>query len=656
MHHDYNRAPSFGLTCCAQAILWPEVSSNANPMQTISLLWHQEGTKRFRPPVLLVPLFSATVLAAVSSTAVGKALLWDTVTPQAETLNLEDRTAWKAVPNDLLQLEAQPAKASSDPGYYGREFLFKGDAVVENNKFVVVFWSAKGQVVIYPRSSATSQTTDSETLQLGKALAELTSLESDSAPTTIKHVELIRNAADRVVLQVTFSAKGAPETSATFSFDQSEIIEAKPAAATKGMTIRAPLSYGIAPSFVGDDLIFAPADYPSAKQLTIPADNFFLGLVNGENSQLVLAWPAGEQRLRLNLAQGHPSIDSLDFENDGQSFYLAALSAPGIWHKETLEASFLEKDTKVNWQKPFAARWKTQLYEEETKTTFAFRQTKGDIWRGVPGSYNYPVWFEGDSAFYHLSKKVPPKGESIIYFLEGQDTPTSVSTPVDILNGSLGRQFAEPILDLAGRKLRTHHRRGGEGVRRACTCGCTEAIQAVFENHEEASNKEYIRGALDDMVYFVHCHVERINEYRKFAEALTGYLNSRASSTPELKTYLDDLAQIVGRIPQEYDVQKDNMKSFQYADDLVQKTLALTHKADTNNLTAYMDLLKAWRGMGGAQDYVLAQCHTITRRLCQAAGYGCAEQPKALAIAKEVRDRCRKILRTPDGYEIWADY
>jgi hypothetical protein len=69
-----------------------------------------------------------------------------------------------------------------------------------------------------------------------------------------------------------------------------------------------------------------------------------------------------------------------------------------------------------------------------------------------------------------------------------------------------------------------------------------------------------------------------------------------------------------------------------------------------------MNLLKDWRGMGGAQDYVLAQCHTIARRLCQAAGYGCAEQPKALPIAREVRNRCRKILRTPDGYEIWADY
>ena len=98
------------------------------------------------------------------------------------------------------------------------------------------------------------------------------------------------------------------------------------------------------------------------------------------------------------------------------------------------------------------------------------------------------------------------------------------------------------------------------------------------------------------------------------------------------------------------------MKSFKYADDLSRRTLALTDRKDPNNLKAYMDLLKAWRDMGGAQDYVLAQCHTITRKLCQQAGYGCAGQPKALAVAVEVRARCRECLRNPDGYEIWADY
>jgi len=83
---------------------------------------------------------------------------------------------------------------------------------------------------------------------------------------------------------------------------------------------------------------------------------------------------------------------------------------------------------------------------------------------------------------------------------------------------------------------------------------------------------------------------------------------------------------------------------------------ALTLGQGTNNLTACQELLKAWRAMGGAQDYLVAQCHTITRKLFQEAGYGCVNEAKAVAVAREVRARCRQVLRNPDGYEIWADY
>jgi hypothetical protein len=251
---------------------------------------------------------------------------------------------------------------------------------------------------------------------------------------------------------------------------------------------------------------------------------------------------------------------------------------------------------------------------------------------------------------------VPPKGESIIYFLEGQDTPLSISTPVDIMKATLGRPMCDPILDVPGRKLRTHHRRGGDGVHRACTCGCTEAIQSVFEAGQEVAKKDYVKEALDDMTYFVQCHVERVEEYRRFAGELIQFLQEKGSATPELKPFLESLEQIAQQIPQEYNVQKENMKSLEHAAELARQTMALTISRTTNNLPAYMELLKAWRAMGGAQDYVVAHCHTVTRRLFQEAGYGCVNDAKAVAVAQEVRERCRQALRNPDGYEIWADY
>jgi hypothetical protein len=224
------------------------------------------------------------------------------------------------------------------------------------------------------------------------------------------------------------------------------------------------------------------------------------------------------------------------------------------------------------------------------------------------------------------------------------------------MKDALGRAAADSILDVEGRRLRTHHRRGADGVRRACTCGCTEAIQSVFEKGEEVQKKQFINDAIDDMIYFVQRHMARIDEYRHFADDMLKFLKTQESAAPELKAFVENMEQIAGRIPQEYEVQKENMKSLEYAGELSGKTMALTAKTDAQNLPAYMELLKAWRGMGGAQDYVVAQCHAITRQLLQEAGNGCATEPKAVELARTIRARCKEILRNPDGYEIWPNY
>ncbi len=597
------------------------------------------------------PLTSASAAAA-------NLMLWDTGTPFSNQLSVEDRTAWKPVPMDLLSLEADPPKARSDPGYYGREYSFKGDAVVENPKMFAVFWSAKGRVVFFAKPSTGAGEEPSATS--GASLTRLFELVlfQNTSPAAPGLVDIVRNGDDEVALK--FGQQSPADISAVLDFGRREIVEVNPSAELKRVSLVGEFDAGIVPAFIDDDLIFTADTESTNGTLNVAAENFLLGLLHGEAGEVVMSWPKGKQQVRLGLSEdpssGSRRIHTIDFDTDGQSLYLAPLVAPGIWHKQALSPTYLEKDVAIDWKRPYPAKWKTQLYEETLKTTFAFRPSKGGIWRGVPGSYDYPVWFEGDQAFYHLSKKVPPRGESLIYCLEGQGTPLSVATPADILKATVGRPMADAMIDVAGRKLRTHHRRGGDGVHRACTCGCTEAIQAIFETGDEVTRKDEIKGDLEDMMYFVHHHVDRINEYRQFAEDLTRYLQASKTAAPECGPYLDNLIEVVGQIPQECKVQQENMKSFAYADDLVRRTMLLTQKKDTNNLHAYMDLLKEWRGMGGAQDYVLAQCHTVTRHLAQEAGYGCVNSPKAVALAQEIRARARQCLRNPDGYEIWADY
>jgi len=612
----------------------------------------------------LAAIFATAVSMTVLLTTAGKSesmrpgsrnlLLWDTVSPVVDKLSADDRASWTIVPDDLLLLEKDPPKASSDPGYYGRDYAFKGDAVVETPTLVAHFCAARGCVRLYSKRDSTNneQPTSAADWSSSKIL-ELSPTQSAGTSGTGSRIEVLRNGDDEIVLEISLAA-GSPGVVGRFSFDKTGIIEVRPITSMNKVQLSGLLQYGVVPAFIGDDLIF-DAERCRTNTVAIPSENLLVGLLSGETAELVMTWPKGQQQVSLRFEQ-QPEESSMRFDDDGRVFYLAVLSAPGIWHKEALTPDYLEKDVKIKWKRPFPAKWKTQLTEEDLKTTFAFRESKGEIWRGVAGSYVYPVWFEGDEAYYRLSKKVAPEGESVIYCLEGRDTPSTLSTPVDILKQTLGRQASESILDLPGRKLRTHHRRAGLGVRRACTCGCTEAIQAVFEAGDELNQKDCIQGALDDMIYFVHCHVQRINEYRQFADGVLKLIGEKRQGSAELKPFLDSVEEIAQRIPHEYEVQKENMKDFAYADELSGKTMALTNKQDPDNLKTYMELLKAWRAMGGAQDYVLAKCHMITRDLAQAAGYNAATIPGALPLAEEIRARCRQTLRNPDGYEIWADY
>ena len=600
---------------------------------------------------------AGTVASSAESTVIGiiaterplaNTLVWDTMLPLRNKVDFHDRTSWKIVPTNLLMLEADPSAAISDPGYHGREYEFKGDAVVENGHLIAVFRSAEGKVVVYSKADSS------------RKRMELAALQLKGEPVSITSCSIMWNTGEEAGLEVTFSARGkSDKRTAIFSFDRKEIIEVKPAGNMDGISIFSPIEYGIVPGFIGDDLIFDAREYPSMDTLCVPTENIFVGLLEGENSMLVVTWPEGKQQMKLvpGDKQGERRlIESIDFDNDGKSIYLALLDAPGIWHKEELKPSFLEKDVAINWKSPFPAKWKTQLLEAGVRTTYNFRESEDKIWRAITGKYTYPVWFKGEDAFYHLSKKIPPKGESVIYFLERRNTPVSVTTPVDIMKETLGRQACDEILDIAGRKLRTHHRRGGRGVRRAATCGCTAAIEVVFKAGEEVEQKEYVAGAVDDMVYFVTRHVERIGEYRDFAREMMSFLDLQSKSDPDLKPFLDSMVTITKQIPDEYDRQRENIKSLEYAAELAGETKALTQKKDTKNLKSCLALGEKWRAMGGAQDELLGKYHSITRKLFQEAGYGCVNQSKAVDIAEQIRARCRKCLRNPDSYEIWADY
>ncbi len=554
--------------------------------------------------------------------------IWDTLSPFLNQIDVRDKADWRIVPAGT-----------------GREYRSKGDIVLENKYLTAVFLSKTGKVVIYSES--------------GKKRVELIPLQLRGKIANITSCKVFWDTDDKATVEAHFSAKGMDKTSsAVFSFSNKEIIEIKPAENMSGISLLSPMELAIVPSFIGDDLIFDPGDHSSVKMLHIPSENLFLGLLRGEDGMLVITWPEGKQEMRLvldNKVRRGRLFESLDFENDGKSLHLAVLDAPGIWHKEKLKRPYLEKDVAIDWKRPFPAKWITQLYEDGVKTTFRFRESrKKRLWRGGVGSYHYPVWFNGKNAFYHLSKKIPPEGESLVYFLERSNTPASVSTPVDIMKQTLDDRTYESILDSEGRKVQVACR--PNRVVGGATCGVTDKFKPVFKAGEETEKKEYIGAGIEDMMSHLTILTERANAYQDFAHEMMEFLALTKKDEPELGQFLDEMEDITREITAAYDHAKENIKDLEYAQKPGKETERLAARRNSDNFAAFMKLKGKWTGMGGALEALNRKLHTIARKLSQEAGYSCVEQRGAVKVAEEIRRRTREFLRTPNEYEIWSDY
>ena len=584
------------------------------------------------------------VFFLAASQVIAATRVWDTMSPSPDEEILADRSGWRAVPT--------AGEKWNDPEHYNPEnyslqYSFTGDAAVENEHLVALFSSTKGKVTIYAGADRAEKKVEVVPLEFRAELARIT------------HLGVLQNSGDEAVLEAVFSGEQTGKNlPIVFSFGRKSIVEITPSSSARGIRLLSPIRYGVVPDFLSDDLILDPREYPSLKTLHLPSANVFVGLLEGRSDMVTVTWPVGKQRVRLvsDVTLGEPRlIESVDIENDGKSVFLAVSSAPGIWHEEVLKASYLEKDIAIGWRRPYSAKWITQLLEDDVETTFTFMEIRPEkFWRGGVGFYPYPVWLEGGTTFYRLGKKIPPKGKSVVYCLERKGTPASVLTPVDILKDTLGGEVSGDLLDVEGRRLRSHRRK--DAVIGAATCEVTDGMQPAFEAGEEVERKEYICGGVDDMVYFIARQRQRIDEYRDFAGRMTDHLDQTSRTRPEFKAFIADMRAVTQEIVRLLDRQKENMKTLAYADELARETKGLTLKRDPGNLSRFKDLKMKWRGMGGTQDTLVCKFHTITRKLFQQAGYGCVGRPEAIGVANQIRSLCRQYLRNPDGYEIWPDY
>ena len=514
--------------------------------------------------------------------------------------------------------------------------------MVETDGLVAAFASRLGKVLIYGSTPPQGEAA------IGPA--ELSGKQAVISSTTVAE----QNGA--VLAEADFRAPGAANLPVTFLFKGGRIVAVRPEGITRGITLSAPVELAVVPSIVGDDLIYDPRDYPSASALFLPSEHVLLGLLKGEGSMLVMTWQEAMPSVRLELSSASPgqrSIEAVSFVG-GKGLSLAMVDAPGIWHRERLHPSFLERDVAIQWRPPFPAVWLTQLYEDEVKTTFEFRHDRDEHWRGGIGSYTFPTWFSDGKTMLSLGKQIAPEGEAIIYFLErSEDTPQQAESPIDIVQRTLAGDVRGGVLDVEGRPawwpMRPDAVIGGE------TCDVTDVLKKIFEAGQEVEKQAIVRGGVADMYFHLEVMFERNGRFYPFARDMIAYLDAQQTAQPELALYLREMRTTAEQMVAVYDNTRDTMGSMDYAHELGVKTIALAAEKRPDNPQRLDDLKQGWCGMGGALEELSRRENTFARKLYQQAAYRAAGNPEAIVVAEEIRRRTKQCLRMPDSYEIWAN-
>src|SRR5205085_6850271 len=102
------------------------------------------------------------------------------------------------------------------------------------------------------------------------------------------------------------------------------------------------LRYGLLPSFPGTDICYSPLKMPGGKAFSIPSTQWFVGLVDGNESMLVALWETGSQAVSLGVGEGQNRlIDSVSIATGKHGFSLSFIEHAGLWHQESLKEDWL---------------------------------------------------------------------------------------------------------------------------------------------------------------------------------------------------------------------------------------------------------------------------------------------------------------------------
>lgn len=308
-----------------------------------------------------------------------------------------------------------------------------------------------------------------------------------------------------------------------------------------GVAVLGDMALGVLPGRRLEDVLYRPEDYGDRDEVFVPAENWFAGLLLGGNAIVGCAWPGGGQRVSLTLGSGdrEREIQAIEVGMDGKEVYVELLAAPGIWHRETPELGYLEKDVVLDWRPPFKATYKTQLPvrgETTTPRTFPFLWHRHSQIRPEIGYYIWPVWLQDGRAYLHLSKKVPPKGAFVIYPMERGERS---------LMGFMHRTpLGELVVERSKRAPLPHGPRDAPNVG-FVACGGTEILRrSIYALGLQKRERAYLTEHADLLADYVSIVQQKNASYFAMLGRLRAMLEGwrdKERGKPAVVAYLDEM-------------------------------------------------------------------------------------------------------------------
>lgn len=526
------------------------------------------------------------------------------------------KTGWSQVPEDNLTHQ------------------FKGDAVLANDKLAVVLRSQGTGAEVYSQTSA------------GPRLrASLAPLGAPAAgflkPASLR---IVQNGGGAVALEGTFRAAGA-SGSLEFRLATGQIaLELRPSEGIDKVQVQSRTRYVVVPEFFGDDMVFGPQ--PPGR-LGLPAENFFLNLLEGGDAMLMCVWQSTGRQADLLSSGGSGGLKPVLGAREigaceigclkGKTLWIALLEEAGLWHEQVISAEAVTKGVVLDWKPPFPAKWRADFVRPDGVAPSCRLDAGRAADGGADGGADRAIVRvdgPGGASPLDAGRSTPV----LVYAIDrSRATPLTTFCPVDVLRNTLGVGPCQYILQTEG--LATETNPTPDEV--------MNWVEKQLKRKKTEGAADEIRERFKEMVDQVGRTQARIDEYARAARELRALLAAQSQDQAvrqRVRTLLPIVDRLDAILAPGPAAARPAARIAEQAAKLAEEIVAVV--GHQNALAEGQRLGVGIRGIGADQDRTLANCRMAMRWLrVQAAAAGAAGTPGA-DLAAKVRARVDQVLQT----------